>query len=120
MLLTLKVDIDVVTGEVKDTISQEANIMLRRDGFLKPYQSLTSASEAMKDQRVLDYIQAKINELNEKHVVSRASKIRKWIILPGDFSLKGGHLTPTMKLRRKVVSNLYKTQIESLYQEPKL
>jgi len=34
--------------------------------------------------------------------VSRAAYIRKWKLLIDDFSLPGGELTPTLKLRRKV------------------
>ena len=93
---------------------------LRRDGFLGSSETLGAASEVMKDKKVLEYIGKKIEELNEKHVVSRAAHIRKWYILEGDFSLKGGQFTPTMKLRRKIVSKLYQPQIEALYQAPKL
>ena len=93
---------------------------LRRDGFLGSSETLGEASEVMKDKKVLEYIGKKIEELNEKHVVSRAAHIRKWHILEGDFSLKGGQFTPTMKLRRKIVSKLYQPQIEALYQAPKL
>ena len=61
-----------------------------------------------------------MQELNEKFSVSRAAQIRKWIIVAGDFSRKGGHLTPTMKLKRKVVSEIYRAEIEQLYTVPKL
>ena len=74
----------------------------------------------MKSQRILDYIESKVQELNEKYSISKAAQIRKWIIIAGDFSRKGGHLTPTMKLRRKVVSEMYRQEIELLYTLPKL
>ena len=62
----------------------------------------------------------KIREVNENHTVSRVSQIKKWKILEGDFSLKGGQLTPTMKIKRKEVAVLYAEEIEELYREPKL
>ena len=119
-LLTLKVDIDLMSGENSGRISNEAIYALRREGFLGPSESLGAARDVMQDKRVLKYIGKKIEEVNEKHVVSRAAHIRKWCILEGDFSLKGGQLTPTMKLRRKVVSKMYTAEIEALYQNPKL
>ena len=36
-------------------------------------------------------------------VISKAQFIRKWTLIPGDFSVDGGELTPTLKLKRRVV-----------------
>jgi len=53
--------------------------------------------------------------------VSRASHIRKFKLLPIDFSLHGDELTPTLKLKRKVCEAKYKTHIDEMYEEnPKL
>ncbi len=41
--------------------------------------------------------------------------IKKFVLLPHDFSIEGGELTPTMKLRRKVIYEKYKHRIEDLY-----
>lgn len=41
--------------------------------------------------------------------------IKKFIVLPREFSTEGGELTPTMKLKRKEIFNLYKDKIEQLY-----
>ena len=43
--------------------------------------------------------------------------LQKFIILPVDFSISGGELTPTMKLKRKTVTEKYSNFIEELYQE---
>ena len=43
------------------------------------------------------------------------ARIKKFTILPGDFTQEGGELTPTLKVKRKVVSNKYLTAIEELY-----
>jgi long-chain acyl-CoA synthetase len=48
--------------------------------------------------------------------VSRAESIRKFTILPADFTEAAGEVTPTLKLKRKVVSTNYAAQIEGLYQ----
>jgi len=43
------------------------------------------------------------------------AKIKKFTVLPGDFSLDGGELTPTLKVKRKVVAQKYQDAIEALY-----
>lgn len=47
--------------------------------------------------------------------LARVQTIKKWTILPGDFTIEGGELTPTMKVKRKVINEKYASQIESLY-----
>ncbi|MDA3903075.1 MAG: long-chain fatty acid--CoA ligase [Desulfuromusa sp.] len=41
--------------------------------------------------------------------------IKKFVVLPREFSTEGGELTPTMKLKRKVIYATYKDKIEQLY-----
>jgi long-chain acyl-CoA synthetase len=41
--------------------------------------------------------------------------IKKFILLVHDFSIEGGELTPTLKLRRKIIYEKYKHRIEDLY-----
>ena len=41
--------------------------------------------------------------------------IKKFVLLVHDFSIEGGELTPTLKLRRKIIYEKYKHRIEDLY-----
>jgi long-chain acyl-CoA synthetase len=41
--------------------------------------------------------------------------IKKFVLLAHDFSIEGGELTPTLKLRRKIIYEKYKHKIEDLY-----
>jgi long-chain acyl-CoA synthetase len=50
---------------------------------------------------VHDHINKCVIETNKKSV-SKATHIKKFKLLPVDFSQPGGELTPTMKLKRKV------------------
>jgi long-chain acyl-CoA synthetase len=43
------------------------------------------------------------------------AKIKKFSILPVDFTLEGGELTPTLKVKRKVVAEKYRKELEALY-----
>jgi long-chain acyl-CoA synthetase len=49
--------------------------------------------------------------------LSRHEKIKKFVLLPEPFSVGGGELTPTMKVRRRVVEQRYEQVIETLYKE---
>ena len=47
--------------------------------------------------------------------VSRAESIRRFTILPVDWSEEGGQLTPSLKLRRNVVLRQFRPEIDALY-----
>jgi len=58
-------------------------------------------------------LQAAVNDANK--AVSRAESIRKFRILDTDFTEESGHLTPSLKVKRSVVSRDYAKEIEELY-----
>ncbi|HEY8374055.1 MAG TPA: long-chain fatty acid--CoA ligase [Pseudonocardiaceae bacterium] len=58
-------------------------------------------------------IQAAVDEANK--AVSRAEAIKKFRILPVDFTEAGGELTPSLKLRRNVVAATYADEIAAIY-----
>jgi long-chain acyl-CoA synthetase len=61
-----------------------------------------------------EMVQGYIDELNAK--LNRWETIKKFVILPRDLSVEEGDLTPGTKLRRRVVTDKYKTDLDSLYQ----
>ncbi len=63
---------------------------------------------------------AYLHERVERDVNARVSKfetIKRFAVLPNDFSIEGGELTSTLKVRRKVCEQKYRDLIESLYKE---
>jgi long-chain acyl-CoA synthetase len=58
-------------------------------------------------------VQEAVDEANKQ--VSHAEAIKKFVILPNDFTEAGGEVTPSMKLKRNVVSKNYANAIEQLY-----
>ena len=58
-------------------------------------------------------IQAAIDDANR--AVSQAEAIKKFTILDQDFTEAGGQLTPTLKVRRRVITEQYAAQIAALY-----
>jgi len=67
-----------------------------------------------RDDKVLKAIQEGIDRAN-KRATSRAQCMQKWSILPRDFSVGGGELGPTLKLKRTVVHKMYEKTIDSFY-----
>ncbi|WP_026454075.1 AMP-dependent synthetase/ligase [Saccharomonospora iraqiensis] len=58
-------------------------------------------------------VQAVVDEANT--FVSNAEAIKKFVVLPHDFTEAGGEITPSMKLKRNVVGKNYAEAIEQLY-----
>ncbi len=46
-------------------------------------------------------------------------KVKKFILLPSEFTIEGGELTPSLKIRRKIVLNKYSDLIDSIYSNRK-
>ncbi|MDB5214057.1 MAG: Long-chain-fatty-acid--CoA ligase [Myxococcaceae bacterium] len=59
------------------------------------------------------HLEKQIDSVNEK--LARVQTIKRFTIIPQEFTIDGGELTPTMKVKRKVVNEKYKLEIESLY-----
>lgn len=65
------------------------------------------------DAELRAILQRAIDEANK--LVSRPESIRRFTILPTDFTELGGHLTPSMKLRREAVMRDFAAEVEELY-----
>jgi long-chain acyl-CoA synthetase len=60
-----------------------------------------------------ELVQELVEAVNEDH--ARVEQIKRFAILPRDFTIEDGELTPTLKLRRRVVQEHFADEIESLY-----
>jgi long-chain acyl-CoA synthetase len=65
------------------------------------------------DDDVRASIQAHLDQVNEKF--ARVEQVKKFEILPHDFSQEGGELTPSMKVKRNVVAQKYAGEVDALY-----
>ncbi len=70
-------------------------------------------SDLSKNEKVLKLIKNEIEKVNKN--LAKVETIKKFAILPQDFSIEGGELTSTLKLKRRVVYQKYKDIIECLY-----
>lgn len=74
----------------------------------KSYAELVNAPE------IKTQVEADIEELNSD--LNRWETIKKFVILDQDLTIESGELTPSMKVKRKVVEENNKTAIDELYQ----
>ncbi|CAD8094982.1 unnamed protein product [Paramecium sonneborni] len=109
ILLTLKQDQSQV-GKLAPEVISEFNAQ----GSLA-----TTVEDAKLDPIIQRYIQRLIDKTNSS-VISQAQQIRKWTIIEGDFTIETGELTPTLKLKRKIVEKKWQGEIERMYQFAKL
>jgi long-chain acyl-CoA synthetase len=73
----------------------------------------SSVAELANDPDLLAEVDAAVKQANL--AVSHAESIRKFRILPVDFTEDTGELTPTMKVKRKVVAEKFADDIEAIY-----
>jgi long-chain acyl-CoA synthetase len=72
-----------------------------------------SVADLVEDPDLVGEIDRAVQEANQ--AVSHAEAIRKFRILPVDFTVLTGELTPTLKVKRNVVAARFAAEIESLY-----
>uniref|UniRef100_A0A8D0LS31 long-chain-fatty-acid--CoA ligase n=1 Tax=Sus scrofa TaxID=9823 RepID=A0A8D0LS31_PIG len=111
ILLTLKCEFDKLTGEPLDKLTWEAIKFCRDMG--SQASTVTEILE-LQDPLVYTAIQKGINAVNQQ-AISNAQKIQKWAILEKDFSISGGELGPTTKIKRHFIIQKYKKQIDNFY-----
>mmetsp|Transcript_1620 Transcript_1620/g.3762 ORF Transcript_1620/g.3762 Transcript_1620/m.3762 type:complete len:754 (-) Transcript_1620:101-2362(-) len=78
---------------------------------------VTTISQASESQKFIKAITDAITAVNkdDEVVVSNASKVQKFTILPHDFSVDTGELTPSLKLKRSVAYDKFEPIIEAVY-----
>ncbi len=72
-----------------------------------------TAADLAADPELMSELQAAVDDANK--AVSRAESIRKFRILAADFTEASGHLTPSLKVKRGIVSKDYAQEIDALY-----
>lgn len=88
--------------------------------FLKDYCALkeipfTDRPQVIADKRILDRLMKEVETANAG--LGHWEQVKRIILLPQEFSIETGELTPTLKLRRKPILARYAAQIEALYED---
>ncbi|MDX8571997.1 long-chain fatty acid--CoA ligase [Elizabethkingia sp. HX QKY] len=73
----------------------------------------TSWNEIVKNEAVNKLYKTKIEEFQTS--LASFEKVKKFVLMPAEFEIGSGEITPTLKIKRKVVSEKYKDLIEQMY-----
>ncbi len=71
--------------------------------------------ELIKNSEIIHFFETRINELQKE--LAHFEQVKKFTLLSEEFSAKMEEITPTLKLRRKVILERYKHHIEEMYNE---
>lgn len=106
----------VVVGDQKPFISALVTLdpeMLPTWLTNKKLDAGMSLADAAKHPAVIEAVQEAVDRANAR--VSRAESIRKFTILPIEFTEASGHLTPKMSIKRNVIVKDFDAEIEAMY-----
>jgi len=78
--------------------------------------SFASRQELVASPKVRELYKGIVEDLNKR--LAHFETIKKIIVVPDEFTVATGEITPTLKLKRRVIEAKYKQQIDELYQEP--
>jgi long-chain acyl-CoA synthetase len=92
------------------TVDDEAFTTWKSDTGKRPDAGL---AELLDDKDLVAVVQDAVDRANA--AVSQAEAIRRWRVVPHDFTLETGEVTPTLKLRRAVVATRYADEVDLLY-----
>ena len=75
--------------------------------------SQLSNTELIEVKEIIDRIQKEVDIMNSNY--GGFEQIKRYTILDHEFSVEGGELTPTLKLKRKIILEKYKKEVEQIY-----
>ncbi|KAF7475586.1 Hypothetical predicted protein [Marmota monax] len=112
-LLTLKCQINSETGEPRTALTSEAVAFCRK---LKSQSTRLTDILHKRDPVVMEFISQGIKAVNAG-APSESARIIKWAILDTDFSVGGGELGITERLKRVAVAKMYQAEINDFYED---
>ena len=71
--------------------------------------------ELLRHSHILEMFESRLREMQKE--LARFEQVKKFTLLPAAFSMELGELTPTLKLRCKVIMQRYQSEIDSMYQD---
>lgn len=71
--------------------------------------------ELLGNSQIIEFFEKRFEEMQKEF--SRFEKIKKFTLLPKEFSIEAGEITSTLKLKRKVIQEKYKHLIDKMYKD---
>jgi len=101
-------------GEKMPAALIQPNFEFIKDWIKKKKKNIgTSETEICASEEIIARIQKEVDEANENF--GKWEQIKRFELIPKVWSIDGGELTPTMKMKRKVIKEIYKEYCEKIY-----
>lgn len=75
----------------------------------------TSNENAIENEKVIAFYQELIDSFNK--FFNQVEQVKKFVLLPNEWTIDGGELTPTLKLKRKAIMEKYKAFYSTIYRQ---
>lgn len=89
------------------------NFEFLKDHLKKINIQFTNWEEVVEKKEIIDFYKDKLKEL--QHELSDFEKVKKFTLMPSEFEINSGEITPTLKVKRNVVLKKYADLIEKMY-----
>lgn len=107
----------VLIGDQRNFISAlivpNFDSLVRWAGYKKIH--FESHAELIKHPMVIAKVGSRIERVNEH--LSNYERVKKMVLLDQEMTLEGGQLTPSLKVKRRVINQMYAAQIEEMYSD---
>jgi long-chain acyl-CoA synthetase len=77
--------------------------------------AFATVEELCRNGRIVEFLRAEVDRVTP--LLASYEKVKKILVLPRDFEIEKGEITPSLKVRRASVTGKYQDQIEALYKE---
>ena len=77
------------------------------------YHEYTTPEKAIRDEKIVNRIQREVDFYNKEF--DKVEQVKKYILLAKNWTIEDRELSPTLKLRRKVILENYKDLVEDMY-----
>jgi long-chain acyl-CoA synthetase len=71
--------------------------------------------DLLRHSHIVEMFDLRLREMQKG--LAKFEQVKRFTLLPEAFSMEQGELTPTLKLRRKIINSRYQLEIESMYLE---
>ncbi|TYP99217.1 long-chain acyl-CoA synthetase [Tenacibaculum adriaticum] len=100
-------------GEKMPTALIQPNFDFVKEWAKRHGLSFNTNAEIISNAKVIERIQEEVTECNTHF--GKWEQIKRFELTPDEWSIDGGHLTPTMKMKRKVIKEIYNNLYEKMY-----
>ncbi|MGR7811943.1 AMP-dependent synthetase/ligase [Lacinutrix undariae] len=100
-------------GEKMPTALIQVNYEFVKEWAKRHQLTFNSNQDIASNEKLRNRIQEEIDVANKKF--GHWEQIKKFEITPDEWTIESGHLTPTLKMKRKIIKNIYKDLIEKIY-----